>query len=88
MKCHVDFTVVNKADPNSRFIADKYWVTPREEGYGVSDGVRPSMQREKCSTHLFHVKRITRARKHWFVQGLPNLHFAKQLAYILSATRV
>jgi len=71
-----------------RFIADKYWVTPIPperrvlvEGYGVSDGAGPSMEVENG-------KRITRDRTHWYVKGLPHLHHAKQLAYILDATHL
>ena len=62
-----------------RFIADKYWATTRDEGYGVSDGAGVSMEVENG-------KRIVRDRSHWYVRDLPHLHFAKQLAYILNAT--
>ncbi len=70
-----------KSRTKSKFIADKYWVTPHKEGYGVSDGAGPSMQVENGN-------RIVRDRTHWFVKGLPQLHFAKELAYILNVTRV
>ena len=62
------------------YIADKYWATTRDEGYGVSDGAGVSMEVEDG-------KRIVRDRTTWFFKDLPHLHHARQLAYILNATK-
>ena len=62
-----------------RFITDKYWAPPRDEGDGVSDGAGVSMEVENG-------KRIVRDRTTWFFKDLPHLYHARQLAYILNAT--
>ena len=65
------------------FTPDVHWATQFTEKYGVHDG-GDSQGGEVESDGKYRV----RDRRHWYVKGLPHLHYAKQLAYILNATRV
>jgi len=70
-----------KSKTKSRFIADVYWESQFTEKYGVHDGAaKQGGEVEEDGTYR------VRDRRYWYVQGLPHLHFAKQLAYILNVT--